>query len=82
MAQDVGDPDSKDFRELSERAALNATDWERQHIDVLIGLIDLPDATLARAQAFIDSTPNDLLVISQLTGNLFFTVDQISSTPC
>ena len=35
-------------------------------------MIDLPDATLARAQAFIDSTPNDLLVISQLTGNLFF----------
>ncbi|MCG6967871.1 MAG: hypothetical protein LJE59_15335 [Chromatiaceae bacterium] len=72
VAQDVGDPDAKNFRELAERAALNASDWEREHIDVLIGLIDLPDATLAKAQAYIDSTPNDLLVISQLTGNLFF----------
>jgi tetratricopeptide (TPR) repeat protein len=51
---------------------MSATDWEREHIDVLIGLIDLPDATLAKAQAYIDSTPNDLLVISQLTGYLFF----------
>ena len=72
VAQDVGEPDSKEFRELAERAALNATDWEREHIDVLIGLIDLPDASLAKAQAYIYSTPSDLLVISQLTGNLFF----------
>jgi len=72
VAQDVGDTDAKSFRELAERAALNATDWEREHVDVLIGLIDRPDATLAKAQAYIDSTPNDLLVISQLTGNLFF----------
>jgi len=72
VAQDVGEPDSKDYRELAERAALNATVWERDHIDVLIGLIDLPDATLAKAHAYINSTPNDLLVISQLTGNLFF----------
>ena len=72
VAQDVGDPDSLAFRELAERAALHATDWEREHIGVLIGLIDLPDATLAKALAYLDSTPNDLLVISQLTGNLFF----------
>jgi tetratricopeptide (TPR) repeat protein len=72
VAQDVGDPESKHFRELAERAGQSATDWEREHIDVLIGLIDLPDATLAKAQAYIDSTPNDLLVISQLTGYLFF----------
>jgi len=72
VAQDVGDPDSRDFRELAEQAARHATDWEREHIDVLIGLIDLPDDTLAKALAYLDSTPNDLLVISQLTGNLFF----------
>ena len=35
-------------------------------------MIDLPDTTLAKAHAYISSTPNDLLVISQLTGNLFF----------
>ena len=72
VAQDVGEADSEKFRTLAERAALNATDWEREHIDVLIGLIDRPDAALAKAQAYIASTPSDLLVISQLTGNLFF----------
>jgi hypothetical protein len=82
VAQDVGDPDSKDFRALAERTALNATDWEREHIDVLIGLIDMPDASLAKARAYIESTPTDLLVISQLTGNLFFYGGQTSWTPC
>jgi len=72
VAQDVGEPNSNDYRELAESAALNASDWEREHVDVLIGLIDRPDSTLAKARAYIDSTPNDLLVISQLTGNLFF----------
>lgn len=72
VSQDVGEPDAKIYRELAERAALNATDWEREHIDVLIGLLDQPDATQAKAEAYIKTTPADLLVISQLTGNLFF----------
>lgn len=72
VAQDVGEPDAKVYRELAERASLNATDWEHEHIDVLIGLIDLPDATLAKALAYIETTPADLLVISLLTGYLFF----------
>lgn len=72
VAQDVGEPDAEVYRELAERTALNETDWEREHIDVLIGLIDHPDAALAKAQAYIETTPADLLVISQLTGNLFF----------
>lgn len=72
VAQDVGERDATGYRERAQRAALNATDWEREHIDVLIGLIDRPDAPLTKALAYIDSTPNDLLVISQLTGNLFF----------
>ena len=64
VAQDVGEPDSKDYRELAERAALNATDWEREHIDVLIGLIDLPEATLAKAHAYINSTPKNMFATS------------------
>lgn len=72
VAQDAGEPGSKAYRELAERTAHNATDWEREHIEVLFGLIDHPDANPAKARAYIDSTPNDLLVISQLTGNLFF----------
>lgn len=72
VAQDVGEPDANVYRELAERAALNATDWEREHIDVLIGLIDQPGATRDKALAYIQTTPSDLLVISQLTGNMFF----------
>lgn len=72
VAQDVGEPSAKVYRELAERASLNATDWEREHIDVLIGMVDLPDATRAKALAYIETTPADLLVVSQLAGNLFF----------
>jgi Tfp pilus assembly protein PilF len=72
VAQDVGEPDAKVYRELAERASLNATGWEREHINVLIGLIDQPDATRAKALSYIDTTPADLLVISKLTGNMFF----------
>ena len=72
VAQDIGEADAGVYRERARRAASNATDWEREHVDVLIGLIDQPGTTQARAQAYIESTPGDLLVISQLTGNLFF----------
>ncbi len=72
VAQDVGDPGAYVYRELAEQGAPNASDWERAHIDVLIGLLDQPGATRAKALAYIESTPTDLLVISQLTGNMFF----------
>ena len=72
VAQNVGEPGANVYRERAERAALNATDWERQHIDVLVGLIDQPGATLAKAQAYLKTTPADLLVISQLAGHMFF----------
>lgn len=35
-------------------------------------MIDEPGATQAKAEAYIETTPGDLLVISQLTGNMFF----------
>ncbi|MBQ0720653.1 MAG: hypothetical protein KBT88_09635 [Gammaproteobacteria bacterium] len=72
VAQDVGEPDAKVYRELAERASLNATDWEREHVDVLIGLLDEPSATQAKAMSYIETTPNDLLVIAKLTGIIFF----------
>lgn len=72
VAKDVGEPDADIYRELAERTVLNATDWERQHIDVLVGLIDQPAASREMALAYIETTPTDLLVISQLTGSLFF----------
>lgn len=72
VAQDVGESDAHVYRELAERASFNATDWEREHIDILIGLLDQPGATQAKALAYVETTPTDLLVISQLTGNMFF----------
>jgi hypothetical protein len=72
VAKDVGDSDAAGYRELAEQASLHATDWEREHIAVLVGLIDQPGATRAKALAYIATTPADLLVISQLTGYLFF----------
>ena len=72
VAQDVGESDASGYRELAKRSALNASDWELEHIDVLIGLLDEPGAALAKAEAYIKTTPSDLLVISQLTGNMFF----------
>jgi len=72
VAQDVGEQDAHVYREHAERASSNATDWEREHIDVLVGLLDQPGATRDKALAYIETTPADLLVISQLTGNMFF----------
>jgi len=72
VAQDVGEPGAERYREQAERSATQASDWEQSHVEILIGLIDQPDATQARAQAYIESNPRDLLVLSQLTGNLFF----------
>jgi tetratricopeptide (TPR) repeat protein len=72
VAQDVGEQDAHVHREHAERASLNATGWEREHVNVLVGLIDQPGATRDKALAYIEATPADLLVISQLTGNMFF----------
>jgi tetratricopeptide (TPR) repeat protein len=72
VAQDVGEPEAHRHRERAERAAADATDWEREHVAILVGLIDAPGATQEQAEAYVRSTPADLLVISQLTGNMFF----------
>lgn len=72
VAQDVGEPEPGVYREWAERAAVHAADWEREHVDVLLGLIDRPQDTRARAEAYIEKTPTDLLVITKLAGYLFF----------
>ncbi len=72
VAKDVGEPDANVYRELAERASLSATDWEREHVDVLVGLIDQPGANLTKAMAYIETSPADLIVISQITGYMFF----------
>ena len=72
VAQDVGEPDANTYKELAERTSLDASDWEREHINVLIGLIDEAGATRAKALAYIETTPTDLLIVAKLTGNMFF----------
>lgn len=72
VGKDIGEPGINVYRELAQNSSLNATDWERQHIDILIGLIDQPRDTQEKALVYIDTTPSDLLVVSQLTGSIFF----------
>jgi len=72
VARDVGEPNADVHRELAQRASLNSTEWEREHVDVLIGLIDAPGATREKALAYARTAPADLLVISQLAGYMIF----------
>jgi tetratricopeptide (TPR) repeat protein len=72
VAKDTGESDAGVYREHAKQAALSATDWEREHVDVLIGLMDQSRDAQTRALDYIKTTPADLLVISQLTGAMFF----------
>lgn len=72
VAKDLGEPHPEKYRDRATHAAIHASDWERDHIGILIGLMDQPDASEVKARAYIKSMPGDLLVISQLTGYLFF----------
>ncbi len=72
VAQDVGEPGAEVYRERAKLALQDATDWEHEHVEVLIGLIDNFQATQARALDYIATSPADLLVVSKLAGNLFF----------
>lgn len=72
VAKDVGEPGAEAYRELAEHASLGSSDWEREHVDVLMGILDEPGATLAKAMAYIENWPADLLVVSQVAGYLLF----------
>ena len=72
VAKDIGEPDANVHRDLARRASANASDWEREHIDVLAGLVDQSRDAEEKALAYIRTTPGDLLVISQLAGKMFF----------
>ncbi|MEQ6918180.1 hypothetical protein [Halomonas aquatica] len=72
LAKDAGEPGADVHRDRAERSVLQASDWERQHVEMVIGLLDQPGATLDRAEAYLRTTPADMLVVSLLTGNRFF----------
>ncbi|MET0049515.1 MAG: hypothetical protein ABW095_00360 [Candidatus Thiodiazotropha sp.] len=72
VAQDTGEKGAQRYRQQAQSAASDASDWEREHIDVLIGLLDQPMLTRDRALGYVETNPADLLAVSQLTGNMFF----------
>lgn len=72
VAKDAQDPDANHYRKLAKQSATETTDWEREHIDILFGLIEEPSDTLDKTYAYIKTTPGDLFIVSQLAGYLFF----------
>ncbi|WP_317932761.1 hypothetical protein [Halioxenophilus sp. WMMB6] len=72
VAKDIGEPNAVRFREQALAALAVASDWERQHCELLIGLVDQPAAVRKAVEAYVAKQPADLLIIAQLVGYLFF----------
>jgi len=72
VARDAREPDAERFRDVAEETAKRASEWERRHVDVLIALAERPSEAVGMARSHIEKVPGDLLVISQLSGYLFF----------
>jgi hypothetical protein len=70
--KDSGGAGADYYRALVKASATTASEWEREHIDVLLGLIEEAGHTLDQARAYIERNPGDLLVVSQLAGYLIF----------
>jgi tetratricopeptide (TPR) repeat protein len=60
------------YRALAKDSQGQASEWERDHIDILLGLIENAGSTLDSARAYLERTPGDLLILSQVGGYLFF----------
>ncbi|MDH5737275.1 MAG: tetratricopeptide repeat protein [Gammaproteobacteria bacterium] len=72
VARDVGETNANEYKELALKGAEGASQWEQEHIHILAGLIEQPGSTREKALEYIKENPADLLVISQLTGSMFF----------
>lgn len=72
VARDAREPGAERFRAAAEEAATHATDWEQSHVGILVALAERPAEATDMARAHINKIPGDLLVISQLSGYLFF----------
>ncbi|QSX40336.1 hypothetical protein [Shewanella cyperi] len=72
IAMDAGEPDAERFRDLAQTAAKDASDWEQQHVEVLLDLIEAPGSSRDLAMAYVEQNPADLLIVSQLAGRMFF----------
>jgi len=72
VEKESGGADADHFRERAIDSAVTASEWEREHVDILFGLIDAPGPALDKAHAYVKKAPGDLFVVSQLAGYLFF----------
>ncbi len=72
IAQDTGELNAEHHRTLALQSMNDAPEWERQHVEMMVGLIDEPFAWREKAFDYIRLHPTDLLVASKLAGNLFF----------
>jgi len=72
VAKDTGESGAQVHRERAQQSLGQASAWERQHVELVIGMIDQPSAIQEKVHNYINTTPTDLLVISQLAGYTIF----------
>ncbi|MGD2129536.1 MAG: hypothetical protein PVJ17_09545, partial [Lysobacterales bacterium] len=72
LEKDGGGADADRYRALAKDSAITASGWEREHIEILFGLIEEAGNTVDKARDYVARTPGDLFVVSQLAGYLFF----------
>jgi len=72
VEKDGGAGNADRFRAHALDAAAEASDWEREHIQILFGLVERGGETREASRRYIDRNPGDLLVVSQLAGWLIF----------
>ncbi|MGA9574975.1 MAG: hypothetical protein WBS20_13630, partial [Lysobacterales bacterium] len=72
VEMDSQGPDAGRYRTMALDSAARTSEWERDHVGTLLGLIDDAGNTVEKARDYVKKSPNDLLVVSQLGGYLFF----------
>jgi len=72
VAKDAKESHADQFKAQAIESARGASELERAHVETLIALLDDPYRALASTEAYIETNPGDLLIISQLCGYLIF----------
>lgn len=60
VEQDNRGPNAKDYRILVNESAVAASDWEREHVDILFGLVEAAGEKLEKVRVYLERTPGDL----------------------
>jgi Tfp pilus assembly protein PilF len=72
LARDAKEAGADQYKVQATDCLRGANDWERDHVETLIALLEDPYRALASTEAYIRTNPGDLLIISQLCGYLIF----------